>query len=59
MLLAIAQITAFNEVLEFASAETTGRIGKLERPKKVRGLLEIGANSENFVDQILHADNTV
>lgn len=44
---------------ELSWAETTSRVAELEWPKEVRGLLEVGANSEDLVDQILHADNAV
>lgn len=39
--------------------EATERVGELEGPEEVGGLLEVGANSEDLVDQILHADNAV
>ena len=39
--------------------EATERVGELEGPEEVGGLLEVGADSEDLVDQILHADNAV
>lgn len=42
-LLAVAEVTALDEVLELASAETAGRGGELERPEEVGGLLEVGS----------------
>lgn len=39
--------------------EATVGAGQLERPDKVVGLLEVGANSVDLVDQVLHADNAV
>lgn len=44
-------------MLELASAEATVGVGQLEGPQEVVGLLEVGANSVDLVDQILHADN--
>lgn len=57
--LAVAEITTLNEVLELAGTETTSGVAQLEGPQEVGGLLEVGANSEDLVDQVLHADNTV
>lgn len=44
---------------ELASAESTSWVAELEWPEEIGGLLEVGANSEDLVDQILHADNAV
>ena len=46
-------------MLELAGAETTVVVGELEGPQEVVGLLEVGANSVDLVDQILHTDNAV
>jgi hypothetical protein len=46
-------------VLELASAESTSGVGELERPEEVVGLLEVGADGIDLVDQILHADDAV
>lgn len=46
-------------MLELAGAETTVGVGELEGPQEVVGLLEVGANSVDLVDQILHTDNAV
>lgn len=46
-------------MLELSGAETTSGVAELEWPQEVGGLLEVGANSEDLVDQILHADNAV
>ena len=53
------QVTTLNEVLELASAETTGRVGELERPEEVGSLFEVGANGVDLVDKIFHADDTI
>ena len=46
-------------MLELAGAEATSGVGQLEGPQEVVGLLEVGANSVDLVDQVLHADNAV
>lgn len=57
VLLTVTSVTTLDVVLELASAETTVGVGQLEGPEEVVGLLEVGANSVDLVDQILHADN--
>jgi len=59
ILLSVTKITTLNEVLELSSSEATSRVRQLEGPEKVAGLLEIGTNSHDLVDQVFHADNTV
>lgn len=59
MLLTVAEVTALNEVLELAGTEATGGVGKLEGPEEVGGLLEVGANGVDLVNEILHADDAV
>ena len=44
---------------EFPGAETPGWVAELEWPQEVGSLLEVGANSEDLVDQILNADNAI
>jgi len=44
---------------EFAGTESTSWVAELEWPEEVGSLLEVGANSEDLVDQILHADNAI
>jgi len=44
---------------ELASAETTSWVAELEWPEEVGGLLEVGADGVDLVDQILHADDAV
>lgn len=46
-------------MLELAGTEATVRVGQLEGPQEVGGLLEVGANGVDLVDKILHADNAV
>lgn len=59
LLLTVTQVTALNEVLEFSGTEATVGVAKLEGPQEVGGLLEVGADSEDLVNEILHADDTV
>lgn len=57
-LLAVTQVTTLDEVLELAGAETASGWGQFEGPQEVRGLLEVGANGVDLVDQIFNRDNT-
>jgi hypothetical protein len=58
-LLAVTKVTTLDEVLELAGTETTSGVGELEGPEEVGGLLEVGANSVDLVDEILNTDNAV
>lgn len=44
---------------ELSRTETASGVAELEGPKEVGGLFEVGANSEDLMNQILHADNSV
>ena len=44
---------------EFASAESSSWVAELEWPQEVGSLLEVGSDSIDLVDQILHTDDTV
>lgn len=46
-------------MVELSSSETTVRVGQVEWPQEVVGLLEVGANSVDLVDQVLNGQNTV
>lgn len=59
MLLTVAKVTALDVVLELAGTEATSGVGELEGPEEVGGLLEVGADGVDLVDQVLHADNAV
>jgi hypothetical protein len=59
VVLTVAKITTLNEVLELAGAEATVGVAKLEGPEEVGGLLEVGPDGVDLVDQIFHADNAV
>jgi hypothetical protein len=55
----VAQITTLNEVLELPLLEATVGAVQLKRPQEVRGLLEVGTNGVDLVDEVLHTDHTV
>jgi len=59
VLLTVTIVTTLDEVLELPSVEAAVGVGQLEGPQKVAGLLEVGANSDDLVDQVLNADNAV
>ena len=59
MLLTVAKVTTLDVVLELAGTEATSGVGELEGPEEVGGLLEVGANGVDLVDQVLHTDNAV
>lgn len=46
-------------MLEFSGAEATIGVAELEGPQEVGGLLEVGADGDNLVNEILHADDAV
>jgi hypothetical protein len=52
-------VTTLHEMSELSGAETAGWVAELEWPQEVGSLLEVGANGEDLVDQVLHADNAV
>lgn len=57
MVLTVAKVTTLDEVLELPGTEATSGVGQLEGPEEVGGLLEVGANGVDLVDQVLNADN--
>jgi hypothetical protein len=59
VLLTVAEITTLNEVLELAGTEAAVGVAELEGPQEVGSLLEVGANIDDLVDEILHADDAV
>jgi len=46
-------------MLEFTSAEAAVGRRQLEGPEKIGGLLEVGADSVDLVNEILDGDDTV
>jgi hypothetical protein len=59
LLFSVAQVTTFDEVLELPLTEATSRAVELEGPQKVGCLLEVGADGEDLVNDVLHADHAV
>ena len=59
VLLTVTSVTTLDEMLDLAGVEATVGVGELEGPEEVVGLLEVGANGVDLVDQIFHADNAV
>jgi hypothetical protein len=56
--LTVTEVSSLNEVLELAGAESSGGGGELEGPEEVGGLLEVGSNGEDLVDQVLNGDDS-
>lgn len=46
-------------MFELPCVESTSRVAQLEGPEEVAGLLEVGSDSEDLVNQVFHADNAV
>lgn len=46
-------------MLELPRPESTSRVAQLEWPQEVARLLEVGSDSEDLMDQVLHADHTI
>jgi hypothetical protein len=59
VLFTVAQVAAFDKVLELPLAEPARRAVELERPQEVRRLLEVGPNGVDLVNHIFHTDHTV
>ena len=59
VLLTVTSVTTLDEVLDLAGVEATVGVGELEGPEEVVGLLEVGANGVDLVNQVFHADNAV
>jgi len=59
LVLPVAQVTTLDEVLELSGPEAASRVAQLEGPQEVAGLLEVGPDGVDLVDEILHTDDTV
>ena len=59
VLLTVTSVTTLDEMLDLAGVEATVGVGELEGPEEVVGLLEVGANGVDLVNQVFHADNAV
>eukprot|EP00052_Salpingoeca_macrocollata_P004429 m.41250 g.41250 ORF g.41250 m.41250 type:complete len:303 (-) comp14207_c0_seq2:1067-1975(-) len=58
MILAVTVVTTLHEVVALLLPAAVGAV-ELERPQEVAGRLEVGADSEDLVDQILDAHNAL
>ena len=56
LVLPVAEVTTLHEVVSLLPP-SAGGVVQLEGPQEVRGVLEVGADSQNLVDKILHADD--
>lgn len=59
VLLTVTKVTTLDEVVELPGPESTSGVGELEGPEEVGGLLEVGADGVDLVDEILNADDAV
>jgi hypothetical protein len=59
LVLSVTQITALDKVLELPLVEAASRAIQLEWPQEVGSLLEVGTDSVDLVDEILHTDHAV
>ena len=59
LVLPVPQITSLHKVLELPRSEPPRRIAQLERPQEIARLLEVGAHGIDFMDQILHAHDSI
>jgi hypothetical protein len=56
--LTVAEVSSVNEVVGLGAPAAVGVV-ELEGPEEVGGLLEVGTNGGNLVDQILNANDAV
>merc|ERR1719239_1916378 len=56
LVLTAAKVTTLDEVVDLLPPPTSGGV-QLEGPQEVGRVLEVGANGENLMDEILHADD--
>jgi hypothetical protein len=58
VLLTVSGVTALDVTDELPGPPSAGRVGKLERPERAGGLLEVGTAGGDLVDQVLNTDDT-
>jgi len=56
LIFAVTKVTTLDKVVRFLTPSTSRGV-QLEGPKEVGGKLEVGSDSQYFVNQILHADD--
>jgi len=59
LVLTVSALTTLDEVDGLLALETTVGVGESKWPQEVVDLLEVGANSEDLVDNIFHTDDSV
>jgi len=57
--LPVSSVTTFDVANELSGPPSAVRVGKFERPQRRCDLFEVGSASDNLVDEVLHADDTV
>lgn len=57
LVLAVARLATLNKVRHLLSLEATRRVGHVEGPQERIDVLEIGADSEEFVHHVFDADD--
>ena len=55
----VTGVSPLDEVLEFPSVKAASRVAQLKRPEEVTGLLEVGTNGIDLMDQVFHADDSI
>jgi hypothetical protein len=58
-LLTVAILTTLNEMDGFLAGKATSRVAQAKGPQERVGLLEVGSNGHDLMDQVLHADDAV
>ena len=56
--LSAAKVTTLDKVVGLLSPSASGSV-QLEGPQKVGGVFEVGADGDDLVDEVLHADDAV
>jgi len=56
LVLPVAEVSALHKVVGLLPP-APGRVVELEGPQEVGGVLEVGADGEDLVDEVLHADD--
>jgi len=57
LVLSVAKVSTLNKVVGLLSPSTSWVV-ELEWPQEVRGILEVGSNSQDLVDQVFNADDS-
>jgi len=57
LVLSVAKVSTLNKVVGLLSPSTSWVV-ELEWPQEVGGILEVGSNSQDLVDQVFNADDS-